>query len=90
MNCLNCSNTSLLVTDADQDILTSDLDFDVLDANGNVIARSWSFDNNYEIVDFATGTHPQPFVIQLKAFGPRNFEVVGLASVSYNPTTQSP
>lgn len=73
-------------------LLPTDLDFEVLDANGNFVASSLSFDNNYEIVDFEVGQHALPLRIRIKAFevGPVANEVFGLASYWYDPASESP
>lgn len=48
--------------------LPTDLDVEVSDANGNVVSRSVSFDNNYEILQFPTSGLAQPFNIRVMAF----------------------
>lgn len=48
--------------------LPTDIDIEVSDANGQVVSRSISFDNNYEIVQFDTTNLAQPFRINVKAF----------------------
>lgn len=45
-----------------------DLDLEVLDANGSPVGQSISFDNNYEVVEFETAGHQQPFSIVVKAY----------------------
>lgn len=45
-----------------------DLDLEIFDRDGVSVAQSISFDNSYEVVDFETVGHNQPFTVVVKSF----------------------
>ncbi len=67
--------------------LPTDIDLEVSDANGNLVSRSISFDNNYEIIQFETANRSQPFRIHIKAFegGMIKNETIAVAWAAWDP-----
>ena len=71
------------------DTLASDLDLEIYDPNGNLVAKSNSYDNNYEIVDFVAqmdGTYKAKIVA--KRFD-ADYEYVGAAKWSSKYLSES-